>query len=388
MPRSREYNHTKPGRIDSMQQMLRHGLLSCLLAVGLAFGVAAPAAADHDHLSRCEKAEAKGKAAFERGCRVLHTTAGPFNRHQAGKILAHDHIFVEFLSAVGTSPATAAQVNAVMGPLVEEAKNLGYSVFVDPTPAGVNRRPDIVQYVAQQNGLPMVLATGIYHEPNVPDWAYDATVEEVTDWMLKELNEGVADTGVRAGFIKVSQSWGGITEVEDKILRAACEAQQQTNATIGSHVLQGFVAIDTIDRLESYGCRADRFIWIHAPYVAAFEGIDWLKQAAERGAFISHDFIGSKFWGPWLDGDNDDETQLAWLQDMIDAGFEDQLLIGQDSGWFDPQYGETGELPGTFDIQGFNHIAEVFVPKMKEAGFRKKQIRKLLRDNPWNAYSR
>lgn len=380
-------NLAKTGFGKLRRNLLGSFVMFCLAAFGVAGCLDSETPQGDQNNSAASACDGAG-AAMIAGCRLLYTTAGALNSQEAGKILAHDHMFVEFINAAGTSPATPEQVNAVIGPLVVEARDLGYGVFVDPTPAGVNRRPDIIAYVADQAGLPAVLATGIYHEPNVPVWALDATVEEIRDWMLEELNVGVADTGVQAGFIKVSQSWGGITEVEDRILQAACEAQKETNAAIGSHILQGFVAIDTIDRLESYGCSADRFIWIHAPYTAQWEGIVWLHLAAERGAFISHDFIGSNFWAPWLDGINDDETQIEWLQSMIDAGYEDQILIGQDSGWFDPQYGPTGELPGAFDIQGFNHIVEVFLPKLEAAGFSEDVIRKLMQDNPFFAYSR
>jgi phosphotriesterase-related protein len=328
--------------------------------------------------------------AEDSGERKFYTTAGALEEYQVGNVLAHDHMFVEFGPAdpVAYLDAKRKEVYKVIGPLVEEAKDLGYNVFVDPTPTGVGRRADIVKYVAHKTKMPTMMVTGIYHEPNIQDWVYDATVEEISAWLQKELNQGIANTGVRAGFIKLSQSWGGTTPTELKVLEAACDAAKKTNASIGSHILQGFVALNVIDSLEGFGCDASRFIWIHAPYTAFWESSAPLLEAAARGAFISHDFIGSKFWGAWLDGDNDDETQLALLQEMIAAGYEDQIIIGQDSGWFDPQYGESGELEGVFEIQGFNHIAEVFVDKMKADGISDEVIHKLLHSNPWNAYSR
>jgi phosphotriesterase-related protein len=368
---------------------------STLVSLCLAFGMSTSAYADSDKpkLTRCEKAEARGKAAFKRGCRSLYTTAGPLQKHQVGKILAHEHMFVEFgvPDAIGNTDASREDVDAVIGPLIVEAKNLGFSVFVDTTPIGVNRRADIVTYIARKRGLPTVLATGFYHEPNVPAWVFDASDEEVSAFMQKELNEGVDDTGVRAGIIKTSPGFGIITDVEDKILRAACDASIATNASIASHILDAPTAIEYIDRLESYGCSAERFVWVHAPYTAFTDinGSDSLMEAAARGAFISLDFMGSNFWAPFLpSGFNDDETQIVLLKELIDAGYGSQILIGQDSGWFDPQYGETGELEGVFDIQGYSHIATVFVEKMREAGISKKQIKRLLHTNPWDIYSR
>jgi phosphotriesterase-related protein len=314
-----------------------------------------------------------------------YTTEGPLAEGQVGNILAHQHMFVEFgtTEPVAYLDSTPEEVYEVIGPMVMEAKNLGYSVFVDPTMEGVGRRPDIVEYVADTAGLPTMMVTGFYWDPHLPAWVRDAPVGDITDWLLEELNEGVGDTDVQAGWIKLSQSWGGITEDEMKVLEAACDAALETNAAIGSHILSSWTALDVIDALESFGCDADRFIWIHAPYTAFSEddGADALLAAAERGAYISLDFIGSIFWAGWV-GDNSDARHLALLQQLIDGGYEDQIIIGSDTGWYDPGF------PPGFVVEPYNQIMESFVPTMRDAGFSEELIRKFLHDNPWNAYSR
>jgi phosphotriesterase-related protein len=315
--------------------------------------------------------------------RTYFTTAGPLAEGEVGNILAHDHMFVEFGVAepVDYLDSTPEEVDAVIGPLVAEAKSLGYDVFVEPTPDGVGRRPDIVKYIADKAEMPTMMVTGVYSEPNIPDWVNGATIPEISDWLQNELNEGVGDTGVPAGFIKLSQGWDGPTALEAKVLEAACDASLATGAPIASHILQGAVALDVIDRLEGFGCDAGRFIWVHAPYTAFTDDAHWLLDAAEKGAYISHDFIGSEFWAGWLAGDNNDARQLELIKQMVDAGYEDQIIIGQDCGWFDPGNPD-------FVIQDYSHIANVFVPLMEAEGFSPELIQKLMHDNPWSAYSR
>ena len=315
----------------------------------------------------------------------FHTTAGRLAERQVGNILAHQHMFVEFgvEDPVAYLSAKRGQVLRVIGPLVQEAKDLGYNVFVDTTMEGVGRRPDIVKYVARQVGMPPMMVTGFYWDPFIPDWARAASVEEITDWLLEELRVGVGSTFVRAGFIKLSQSWGGITPDELKILEAACAAAQETGASIASHILSSGTALAVIDALEGFGCDPSRFIWVHAPYTAFTEagGVDALLEAAARGAYISDDFIGSNFWAAWLDGHNENSRHFELIQTLVDAGYEDQILIGSDTGWFDPGNPD-------FVIEPYDQIMNSFLPEARIAGFSEQLIYKLLHTNPWNAYSR
>ncbi len=324
-----------------------------------------------------------GPAAVARPAhRVFHTTAGPLTERQVGNVLAHQHMFVEFGVEHPSAylDAKRGQVYKVIGPLVQEVKDLGYNVFVDPTMEGVGRRPDIVTYVARQVGMPTMLVTGFYWDPFIPDWVRAASVDEITDWLLEELNFGVGNTRVRAGFIKLSQSWGGITQDEMKILEAACEASKQTGAAIASHILSSTTALAVIDALEAFGCDPHRFIWVHAPYTAFTEvnGMDALLEAASRGAFISDDFIGSNFWAAWLDGHNENSRHIELIQTLVDAGYQNQILIGTDTGWFDPGNPD-------FVIEPYDQIVNSFLP---EAGFSLQLVYKLMHTNPWNAYSR
>ena len=87
---------------------------------------------------------------------------------------------------------------------------------------------------------------------------------------------------------------------------------------------------------------------------------------------------------------------LAWIQQLVDAGFEDQIIIGSDTGWFDPGFPEgfeIEEVDGTWTMVGtlaqdYRSIPEEFVPYMQENGVSEELIAKLMHENPWNAYSR
>lgn len=341
---------------------------------------------------------------------VFHTTAGPLAKDQIGDVLAHHHMFVELgaVPPVAYLDADPEMVYEVIGPWLEDAKALGIGTFIEFTPLGVGRRPDIVKFVADKAELPTMLVTGIYREPYMPDWAYTASVEEIADFLRTELNDGVLDTGVPAGFIKLSQNDTGMTLTERRILEAACMVAQETGSAIASHITTGPTALSVIDALEDLGCPLDqqRFIWVHAHWTAgapgarlegdrtgADPGFDYLMEAAERGAFISLDGVGSGYWGADTGGY---DVNIDWINQLVEAGYEDQIIIGADTGWFDP-----GQPPG-FEIeqvdgvwtsvgtlaQDYRSVPEEFVPAMQAAGYSEELITKLMHDNPWAAFSR
>jgi phosphotriesterase-related protein len=254
-----------------------------------------------------------------------------------------------------------------------------------------------------------MLVTGIYREPFMPDWVYDASVEEIADFFRTELTEGVTDTGVPAGFIKLSQNATGMTVTERRVLEAACIVAKETGSAIASHITSGPTALSVLDALAGFGCPQDevRFDWIHAQATAAAPGagleggerignnpgMDYLLAAAERGAYISIDGIGSRYWGPDYGGY---DVSLVWIQQLVDAGYEDQIIIGADTGWFDPGHPpgfEIEEIDGVWTsvgdlAQDYRSVPEEFVPYMRENGVSEELIAKLMHGNPWNAFSR
>jgi phosphotriesterase-related protein len=351
-------------------------------------------------------ATGKGK---ERGPR-FYTTAGALTKSQVGNVLAHHHMFVELgaVPPVAYADAEPEKVYEVIGPWVEDAKALGIGVFVEFTPLGVGRRPDIVKYVADRAELPTMLVTGIYREPFMPDWVHEASVAEIARFLRKELTVGVGDTGVPAGIIKLSQNDTGMTLTERKILTAACRVARQTKAAIASHITAGPTALSVMDALEDFGCPLDeyRFIWVHSQVAAAAAGaklegdrtgadpgFEYLLEAVDRGAYVSLDGIGSGYWGPAYGGY---DVNIAWIRQLVDAGHQDQIIIGADTGWYDPGFPPGFEIAlvngrwtpvGTL-MQDYRSIPAEFVPAMRAAGFSERLIRRLMHDNPWRAFSR
>jgi phosphotriesterase-related protein len=303
----------------------------------------------------------------------LITTLGPKNADELGLVLPHEHVFVDLRTSdqPGYAEADAADVIALMAPELERAQRDGVTAIVEASTVGVGRRADILKAVSAVTQFPLVLPTGIYREPWIPAWAHRASEDELHDWMLRELNEGIETTGVPAGWIKLSAGDDGLTAAETKILRAAGRAAAATGSAIGSHTVKGRVVRDQLGILESVGHAADRFIWIHTQ---AEPDVDLHLEIARRGAWIEYDAIGSDEF--------DDAFFVRAVRLVLDAGMGGRLLLSQDRGQYDPAQ-PRGGTP-----RPYTYLSERFVPVLRATGLDDAAIGELTRTNPFAAFAR
>ncbi|NED63715.1 phosphotriesterase-related protein, partial [Streptomyces sp. SID10244] len=92
---------------------------------------------------------------------------------------------------------------------LRELKNLGIDTILDPTVLGLGRYIPRIQRIAEQIDLKIVVATGLYTYNDIPfqfhytgpGLLFDVS-EPLVTFFTKDLTEGIADTGVKASFLK------------------------------------------------------------------------------------------------------------------------------------------------------------------------------------------
>jgi phosphotriesterase-related protein len=303
--------------------------------------------------------------------KALYTTLGPIGRDRLGMILPHEHVYVDLRTPdqPGYASGEAREVVALMAPQIERIKALGVTALVECTTGGVGRRADFDLAVTEATAFPIVVPTGNYREPWIPEWVKSASEAALEAWMLRELTQRFDEADYKAGWIKISAGDDGITPLEERILRAAVRAAIPTGAVIGSHTIKGRVVMDQLDIIEAEGGDASRFISIHTQAEKDFA----LNLAvAERGAWIEYDNIG------WVD----DAELLPLILSVLEAGRGDQLLLSHDMGWFDPAQ------PGGGTPKPYTHLSTVMLPKLRAAGVSEETIVQLTHDNPFDAFAR
>lgn len=303
--------------------------------------------------------------------RRLYTTLGPLGADRLGMILPHEHVFVDLRTPdqPGYAEADEGEVLALMVPQIEAIKALGVTALVECSTGGVGRRADLDLAVSRATNFPIVVPTGNYREPWIPQWVASASEEKLFDWMLGELQSQIEDTGFQAGWIKLSAGDDGMTPLEERILRAAARASIATDALIGSHTIRGRVVMDQLDVIEAEGGSASRFLSIHTQAEPDF-GLH--RAVAQRGAWIEYDNVGSV----------PVEESAALVIQALDGGLGGQLLMSHDRGWFDPALPKGG-VPKPYTV-----VNTELLPMLSARGVGDDTITQLTHHNPFAAFSR
>jgi phosphotriesterase-related protein len=305
----------------------------------------------------------------------IHTVKGPVAIDSLGLILPHEHLFTDLRGphVAGYAQGEPSAVVRVVKPYLAEASAAGVTALVECSTVGVGRNLAVLQALADAASVHIVAPTGVYRDAYIPESLRGMSENQLADLWTKELTEGIEGTSIRAGFIKLAMSDDGPTALEIRNLRAAATASQNTGAVIAIHTIGGTVATKEMNVLEEAGLDLHRFIWVHAqtePHVSI------LKEAAGRGAYIELDTVGAPFQSqPELL-----ETALA----LLEAGFDDQVLLSHDAGWYNPARPDGLPEEG---YRGYTALAKEFIPALSRRGVSEEQVRRITVNNPAMAFA-
>jgi phosphotriesterase-related protein len=217
------------------------------------------------------------------------TVLGPLGADELGVTLPHEHLFCD-ITCLCPPPETEERREFLERPAemeilglirrdplfnrdncllddvdlaileVNEFKKLGGSTIVDVTSEElVGRDPLALQEVSRATGINVVCGCGHYlHFIHPPSKAQEP-MESVAEHLIRELSEGIGDTGVRPGIIGEIGTSDPIHPQEAKMLGAAALAQRRTGVAITVHCNLGKVlGSGTRPEAETGGGQAER----------------------------------------------------------------------------------------------------------------------------------
>ena len=338
------------------QRYTRRDALGLIAAAGAGVAVSAAGPVQVHAQQRFTSAE---PPTFPAGA-VIRTLQGDLDPAilSEGAVLFHEHVGRE-------------DVELAVDELRQCAFN-GLGCIVDA--ATGRRTPDQVRHlnaIAGRSEVRIVMAGGYFEDIGFS--IYPVRVAEMSEDDLVE--ELVTDAA--------AQRWGAFGEIasslemrpdERKVHRAVARAHLRTGLPIFTHTPHESCptcAIEQLDVIEGAGVDLSHVVIGHMATIRPeHDPLGTHTAIARRGAFVGLDTLGHEMGR----SDIPAADKVRMVQDLLDAGLEDHILLSSDQGnvrQFNRYYGH-----------GWASVLMQFVPKLRFAGVPEDTIRKILVDNP------
>jgi phosphotriesterase-related protein len=309
---------------------------------------------------------------------TVETVRGPVEVAELGATLPHEHIFV-------LQPEALQNYGHVWGPsywdedvrvadAVEKLRAVraaGIRTIVDPTAPGLGRHIPRVQRINAEVDLNIVVATGVYAFLELPNFLHYRSADAIAELFVRELRQGIDDTGVKAAFLKCAVEEHGIVGDIPKILDAIAVAAIETGAPVMVHTnARASTGTIALEALTARGVEPAGIIVAHA---GDSNDLDYLRAIGDTGATLGFDRFNIPHFNP-------DAERLRTLVALLEEGYGDRIHLSHDAACFmdfmvgDPSFAD--ERPT------YLHISTTILPALLERGVTQAQLDEMTVDNP------
>lgn len=323
----------------------------------------------------------------------IQTVLGPVSPSELDRVMVHEHLLSlvpgPWLGGESSSPVDLAVA------ALEGLRERGYGTVVDLSPYDVvGRDADgsnaaLLKEISERSGLHIVSGTALYLESWTPAWARGATVDEIVDRLVRDIEVGIGGSGVRAGILgEQATGLGEMSEHEERALRAAARASIRTGAAIMTHTTHGTLALRQVEILGEEGVDLERVVVGHMDTQLEAELV---HELVATGVSVAIDTIGKQEWDYFLgpagertDGPfekrafhRSDEGRAELVAGLVRAGHADRVLLAQDM-----TGAEIWMNPDTHGQHGYRYLHDVFRPMLLARGVSEAEVDQMLVHNP------
>jgi phosphotriesterase-related protein len=309
---------------------------------------------------------------------TVETVRGPVELTELGPTLMHEHVFV-------MDPEAQQNYGHVWGAAywdedvrvadaiakLTRLRDGGIHTIVDPTAPGLGRNIARIQRINAKVDLNIVVATGVYAFLELPSFLAYRGADAMTELFIREIREGIDDTGVKAAFIKCAVEQHGIIADVPRILAVVAATSIETGAPVMVHTnAPAKTGLLALDALTGHGVDPTRIVIAHA---GDSNDLDYLRAIADTGAWLGCDRFNVEHFNP-------DARRIETLTALAAEGYADRVHLGHDGACF---YDFMQHNPFFADEQpDYLHISTTILPALLAHGVTQEQIDLMLVANP------
>jgi phosphotriesterase-related protein len=300
----------------------------------------------------------------------------------------HEHVFVLSTEVMQNFPENWGDEERRVADAISrlnELKSRGVDSIVDLTVIGLGRYIPRIQRIAARTEINIIVATGIYTYNDVPMYFHFqgpgtelGGAEFMTEMFVKDIQEGIADTGVKAALLKCATDRQGVTPGVERVLRAVAQAHRRTGAPISTHTHAGTErGLEQQHIFEEEGVDLSRVVIGHCGDTT---DIDYLENLIARGSYIGMDRFGIDVMLPF-------EERVNTVARMCERGHANKMVLSHDAACFNDWLPEAA-LPSVLPNWHYLHIHNDVIPALRERGVTDEQLYLMLVENPRNFFER
>jgi phosphotriesterase-related protein len=316
---------------------------------------------------------------------TVETVHGPVDVARLGRALMHEHVVLaepealrNFTHAWGESywDEDVRVADAVRK--LRAVRDAGYETFVDPTAYGIGRDVRRIQRINAEVDLNIVVATGVYAFLELPNFLRYRDTDDLAALFVRELREGIDDTGVKAGFLKCAVEEYGVVGDLPRIVAAVAAASVETGAPVMVHTnaahRTGLIALKAF--LDA-GVDPAKLVIAHS---GDSNDLDYLREIADSGASLGCDRFGIEHFNPL-------EKRIDTLVALLETGYGDRIHLSHDASSFNDFFTGDHKFAGEQESMSYLLIHEKVLPALLERGVPQSQIDEMERENPRRFFS-
>ena len=309
---------------------------------------------------------------------TVETTRGPVELEDLGRTLIHEHFratdeatrfqFPHLYDEEAEWEAAIGDANAVRGH--------GVTTVVEPSAMFLHRDARFSRRVAEESGLNVVLATGVYTYDHLPQALMNRNEDQIAEIYVHEIENGIQGTGIKAAFIKCAADEAGVTPNVEKMHRAAARACNQTGRPIMAH---SHPATGTgLEQMRVFGEEGVDPAKVQIAHTGDTDDLGYIERLLDTGCWIGMDRYGVDVYLPT-------EKRNATVLALLERGYADRMFLSQDFcstlDWFPAEIIE--ELHAAMTPNwSMTFLFEQVIPELKERGMTQEQLDQMMVENP------
>ena len=292
----------------------------------------------------------------------------------------HEHVFVldpEALQNYGHVWGGGAPIwdeEARVADAIAKLRRLregGIHTIVDPTAIGLGRYIPRIQRVNAEVDLNIIVCTGVYAFLELRGFLGYRTDDQLVDLFVREIREGIDDTGVKAAFLKCAVEEHGLVGDIPRILRLIAATAIETGVPVMVHTnAPARTGLLALGALTKAGVDPKRIVIAHA---GDSNDLEYLRELAASGASLGCDRFSIEHFNP-------DERRIETLTALVTEGLTGSIHLGHDAACFYDFMAHNP--PFAHERPDYLHITNKIVPALLENGVTQEQVDQMLVANP------